>query len=224
MKNAITAVLALVGLVALIGALAGFYGFIDIAADRPEPRLLAGFFEEAMEHTVARRVAAAVKAGEITVPDLADPAARDHGLEEYEEMCVTCHGAPGRKASVAGQGLNPPAPELNEEEMSPEELFWILEHGIRYTGMPAFGPTHSDETLWAIVAFLQELPQLDEAGYERRLEEAGLAGEGPAGHEHAAGTPPHEHAPSPPAHEHAPGTAPHEDSPPTTQPEHQDGR
>ena len=40
------------------------------------------------------------------------------------------------------------------------ELFWIVQNGIRMTGMPAFGPTHKDEEIWKIVAFLRHLPAL----------------------------------------------------------------
>jgi mono/diheme cytochrome c family protein len=44
-------------------------------------------------------------------------------------------------------------------------LYWIVKHGVKMTGMPAFGPTHSDERLWTIVAFLKQLPQLSPEKY-----------------------------------------------------------
>ena len=83
-------------------------------------------------------------------------------------MCVTCHGAPGVDASEAGEGLNPPAPDLTTgkvQKRTDGELFWLVQSGIRMTGMPAFGPTHKDEEIWKIVAFLRRLPALspDEA-------------------------------------------------------------
>ncbi|MGH9465421.1 MAG: c-type cytochrome [Thermoanaerobaculia bacterium] len=181
--------LALVGLATLVGLALAYYGFIDVAATRPEPKFVAGFFHEVMEHSVERRARAAVERGELVVPDLADPARRRRGLEEYVEMCVTCHGAPGIRASAAGQGLNPPVTDLVKDPSEPAEAFWVVKHGIRMTGMPAFGPTHDDETLWDIVAFLDELPRLDAAGYAERVRQRGLDTAG-AGHEAA----PHEHA------------------------------
>jgi mono/diheme cytochrome c family protein len=78
-------------------------------------------------------------------------------------MCVSCHGAPGVDASPVGEGLNPPAPDLTLariQERSDGELFWLVQNGIRMTGMPAFGPTHRDEEIWEIVAFLRHLPEL----------------------------------------------------------------
>ena len=78
-------------------------------------------------------------------------------------MCVTCHGAPGVDASEAGEGLNPPAPDLTTgkvQKRTDGELFWLVQGGIRMTGMPAFGPTHKDEEIWKIVAFLRRLPAL----------------------------------------------------------------
>jgi mono/diheme cytochrome c family protein len=78
-------------------------------------------------------------------------------------MCVTCHGAPGVDASEAGEGLNPAAPDLSTgkvQKRSDGELFWLVQGGIRMTGMPAFGPTHNDEEIWKIVAFVRRLPAL----------------------------------------------------------------
>ena len=85
------------------------------------------------------------------------------GLAHYREMCVSCHGAPGVDASEAGEGLNPPAPDLTLERVQRRtdgELFWIVQQGIRMTGMPASGPTHKDQEIWKIVAFLRHLPRI----------------------------------------------------------------
>jgi hypothetical protein len=73
-----------------------------------------------------------------------------------------CHGAPGIPATEIAKGLNPPPPSLGSEESdTPDgELFWVTKHGIRLTSMPAFGPTHTDEEIWKIVAFVRHLPDL----------------------------------------------------------------
>lgn len=90
--------------------------------------------------------------------------ARDH---HYDSMCAGCHAAPGVEAGVVAQGLLPEPPELVEEaaEWSAPELFWITKHGVRMTGMPAFGPTHSDQEIWDVVAFLGHLPGMSAAEY-----------------------------------------------------------
>src|SRR5450631_44268 len=85
------------------------------------------------------------------------------GLAHYKAMCVSCHGAPGVDASEAGEGLNPAAPDLSAGRVQVRtdgELFWLVQGGIRMTGMPAFGPTHKDEEIWKIVAFVRRLPAL----------------------------------------------------------------
>ena len=50
------------------------------------------------------------------------------------------------------------------------ELYWIIKHGLKMTGMPAFGETHPEEQLWGIVAFLRRLPSLDARTYEQMVE------------------------------------------------------
>jgi len=89
----------------------------------------------------------------------------DDGLDHYKDNCVTCHGAPGVEKSEIGKGLNPTAPILDipiVTERTDGELFWTIKNGIRMTGMPAFGPTHSDDEIWKIVQFVRHLPQLTE--------------------------------------------------------------
>jgi mono/diheme cytochrome c family protein len=66
-------------------------------------------------------------------------------------------------ASEIGEGLNPPATDLTlarVQDRADGELFWIVQNGIRMTGMPAFGPTHREEEIWKIVAFLRHLPEI----------------------------------------------------------------
>jgi len=108
-------------------------------------------------------------------PHAKDAAVIADGLHHYREMCVQCHGAPGMKTAEFAAGLNPPAPDLADEaqEWTDGQLFWIVKHGIRMTGMPAFGSTHSDDDVWKIVAFVRQLDQLtpdQESELERKAE------------------------------------------------------
>lgn len=111
---------------------------------------------------------------------------RLHGVEHFHEMCATCHGAPGVPPSEIGKGLNPAPPQLTDvaEALTESELFWTVKNGIKMTGMPAFGPTHGDEEIWDIVAFLEHLPEVSSSEYQRMLEDAGIAGG--ESHEHSA--------------------------------------
>ena len=189
----VTLIVAFIVVGTLISAVTGL-GLYDVAATTPDSSLLASLLHDAMESSVERR------ARDIQAPDLSAPGLVETGLVHYHEMCVTCHGAPGVPASEIGAGLNPSPPELvhEAEEWSEAELFWMTKHGIKMTGMPAFGPTHTDEDIWAIVALMKRLPEMTPEQYAAMVEQAGL-GPGPAGgmseggHSHAPGTAPHEH-------------------------------
>jgi mono/diheme cytochrome c family protein len=146
--------LLVVGGAALLVVYTGLY---NVAATEPHTRLVQEILETAMTRSVRAR------ALDITVPgDLADPTRVRQGASEYEEMCVLCHGGPGGTLSPIGKGLNPAPPLLHERalERSRAELFWIIAHGVKMTGMPAFGPSHDDSEIWAVVAFLERLPSL----------------------------------------------------------------
>lgn len=196
MKIALTVVAVLAILAALFLGVV-YSGTVDVAATSPESGVAAWALHVAMERSVERAAAG------IQAPPLDRPEQLTEGLVHYHEMCVTCHGAPGVPASEIGKGLNPFPPELDHavEEFSPGEIFWLVKNGIKMTGMPAFGPTHTDEQLWAIVAFAQKLPQMSPEEYAQAAREAGvlgrageaaepggMTGDQPSGHTHADGS------------------------------------
>ena len=158
--------LLLLGLAAAVVVLSGLFNVSAIAPPSAIEKRLA---EVALDRSVARRAPKGPN------PIAASPGGLQGGIAHYKEMCVFCHGAPGVDASEAGEGLNPPAPDLTlakVQRRTDGELFWILQNGIRMTGMPAFGPTHKDEEIWKIVAFLRHLPKLTpEEEKALRLEE-----------------------------------------------------
>lgn len=142
-------------------------GLFDVAATKPDAGVVKWVLETTREKSIRSR------SKDITVPSLDDESLVETGLRNYDQMCVGCHGAPGIPQSVIGEGLNPEPPDLSEEAafMAPAELFWITQNGIKMTGMPAFGPTHSDEELWSMVAFMQKLPDLSPEKYKAMKED-----------------------------------------------------
>jgi len=127
-----------------------------------------------------------VRAGEMEAPRI-EPAASMEGFRPYHGLCSLCHSAPGLEASPIRQGLNPKPPLLNSEPVqrrSNEELFWIVKHGIKMSGMPAFGPTHDDRELWQIVAFVRQLPRIKGDEYLAMVTAAGKALSDDHGHDH----------------------------------------
>lgn len=87
----------------------------------------------------------------------------------YQTACRTCHGAPGRKPDPWVY-LYPPAPDLTRTDVvdkwSDAELYWIIKNGIGHTGMLGLGPTHQDEELWSVSAFVRQLPTMSPAEYQ----------------------------------------------------------
>ena len=89
---------------------------------------------------------------------------------------------------VVGRGQNPEPADLARaaERWSEQELFWIVQHGIRMTGMPSFGRTHSDPEIWELVALVKRLPRMSVAEYRALLPVKAEADHGHA-HSHSHG-------------------------------------
>lgn len=151
-------------LVFLVGSFLFIYsGFYNVSTTIPHMKTT-----ELAIH-VLKDKSVQVNSKNINVPDLTNKELILKGYKGYDSMCVTCHAAPGKSASVIADGLYPKPPELYNkeiyEEWNEKELFWIIKNGIKLTGMPAYGPTHGDEDLWAIVAFLKQMPSISESEY-----------------------------------------------------------
>lgn len=160
--------------VASIGAaaLVVWGGVFNVAATDPHDPVTLWFLSMVRDRSIAVR---AVE--DLHPPSLTDSRLIAAGFRSYHTMCLTCHGAPGQDPSPVNRGLNPTPPKLSLERVqrrSDAQLFWVVKHGIRMTGMPGFGPTHSDDKLWAIVAFLRHLPKLSPQEYGEMVKASGL--------------------------------------------------
>ncbi len=162
MKKTILTVIAVILIEIIVLIIGAYSGIPDISAAKPEGKITVWFLNTTKDHSIRSR------ADRITVPSLNDSSLVAIGFEHYHEMCVTCHGAPGKEPDELAQGLNPPAPDLagSTTDLSPAEMFVIVKDGIKMTGMPAWGTTHSDSATWAIVAFLQRLQTLTPETYK----------------------------------------------------------
>lgn len=153
-----------VGALALIGALAcaGAFAFAwaGISA-RPEPPAL-----EARVARAARRLLIPDSARRRTNPLPAAPAVLADAKEHYLDHCAPCHGRDGRGDTSLGRGLSPRVPDLTlaaTQDLSDGELFWIIENGVKLTGMPAWGEASADDDThaWALVHWVRRLPVLE---------------------------------------------------------------
>ncbi len=174
------------------GVVVMFSGVINVAATNPHNPVTGFILSTTMDNSVRAH------AKGITAPPLDDARMVMEGFRHYREMCVGCHLAPGINSTEISEGLMPRPPTLQDEveEWKPEELFWVTKNGVKMTGMPAWGPTHSDAKIWAIVAFLEKLPHMTVEQYQEMDRTAG-AGEGDE----------HHPAASEAAHDHDPGDA-----------------
>lgn len=156
-------------LVAVGAAAFGIYaGLYNVAADIPHTGPVFWLVETVRERSIA------VRAADVVVPgDLGDPKRIASGAGQYAEMCSFCHLAPGMKRTEISRGLYPRAPELRRgSDLTPAEEFWVVKHGVKMTGMPAWGLTHNDELLWDVVAFLRKLPELTSDEYQALVKSA----------------------------------------------------
>lgn len=158
-------VLAVIGLLTVIAIAFGLFviytGRADVAATRPHYQLTGWLLETARKQAITR------EAEQVQLPAGGLPEDTRQGFEHFERNCVFCHGAPGTEPSPVARGLNPEPPGLADvaREWGPEAMYWVIRNGIRMTGMPAWEGSMSEEESWALVAFLQQLPELTPERY-----------------------------------------------------------
>jgi mono/diheme cytochrome c family protein len=138
--------------------IAGFFIYIysgayDISQLTPHNALTKKIISITTHSSIDKRMK------ENAVPaNIHDTAVIKEGFEHYNEMCSGCHGGPGVTPDELAKGLYPKPPLLFKRTHDDEaqEFFWIIKNGIKMTSMPAYGPTHNDEKIWAITAFVTQ--------------------------------------------------------------------
>jgi mono/diheme cytochrome c family protein len=169
----------LIVLIVIVLIAAGIYvwsGNYNIGADSPHWAVTSKVIGELRERSIEAR------AREVQVPSLDDPAMLKEGAGHYAEMCTGCHLAPGMGESELRTGLYPKPPNLTHFAPDPAEAFWVIKHGIKMTAMPAWGKTHDDQKIWAMVAYLQKQPHMSVERYRELAADAEHVEE----HEHDA--------------------------------------
>jgi mono/diheme cytochrome c family protein len=164
----------LVIVIVLLAATALFAKWVlhDGLSARATPSRLEAFLARR-----ARRLALPRNAEELSNPVAASAEVHREARLHFADHCAVCHGNDGSGDVAIGRGLYPKPPDLrgrHTQELSDGEIFWIIENGVRFTGMPAFGGASehggehgSGEDSWKLVRFIRHLPQLTT---EERLE------------------------------------------------------
>jgi cytochrome c1 len=149
--------LAALALAAALALLAAIYsGAYDVTAVHQHTRAVHWALDTGMRQAVQRH------AKSVQVPALDDPVLAQRGARLYRDSCLQCHGAPGIAPEPFARGMLPLPNNLAQTalEWTPAEMFWITKNGLKMTAMPAWQYRYADEDLWAIVAFLRQLPKL----------------------------------------------------------------
>src|ERR1044072_8967992 len=128
-------------------------GLAPIQADATPSALEKKFFTMTVKASVRRRAA-----GERRADAFADKDAQA-GEAIYKAMCAQCHGQLNGRPSALGSSFYPPAPQLpgHSTIYNEAEVFWIVKHGIRNTGMPAWRHLLSDDDIGNVTAFVKQL-------------------------------------------------------------------
>jgi cytochrome c553 len=103
----------------------------------------------------------------MNAPRLDDAALVIKGATHYEFGCRPCHGGPHLPQPVIAGHMTPHPPHLPPEipKWQSEELFYIVKHGVKFTGMPGWPAQQRDDEVWAVVAFLLKVPKLSADEY-----------------------------------------------------------
>jgi cytochrome c553 len=152
----------LFAILGVLGFLVAASGIIPIRASSGHWAITRWFLEFAKTRSVATHSIG------VKPPPLGDRQLVIKGAGAYDLTCRPCHGSPDLRDPRVARAMLPRPPYLASviEKRSPAELFYIINHGLKFTGMPAWPARHRGDEVWSVVAFLLELPKLDAAEYQ----------------------------------------------------------
>jgi hypothetical protein len=149
---------SLMGVALLAILLGGAHGFSARAQPGGFERWLAG---------LARGAALPAEARTRRNPVALTPEVLNEARAHWADHCAVCHSNDGSGDAVMGRNMYPPAPDMRlpeTQQMTDGELFYIIQNGVRLTGMPAWGSDtpggHDEEDSWKLVYFIRHLPQV----------------------------------------------------------------
>jgi mono/diheme cytochrome c family protein len=151
----------LFGMAAFIAA--GYFamtqGYVDFGADRAPTRTESQIAMSAVDGWADRQAGGAKNPVPATEESIAA------GATLYLNHCAGCHGVPSNPESQFQRSFYPPAPGFFRDmpDMSDAQTFYVIRRGIRWTGMPAWDHTLSDQQIWQVVVFFDNMHKLPPA-------------------------------------------------------------
>jgi thiosulfate dehydrogenase len=131
-------------------------GYINFAADQEAPAIERHIAMVASDASMERRAPAIQNPLTPTEDTLVA------GAKLYRDNCAGCHGSSANPDAAMGHAFNPPAPQFMSDsaDMADNENFYIIQHGIRWTGMPSWKSKFNDTQVWQLVTFLKKMDKL----------------------------------------------------------------
>ena len=162
MRNFILGILFTV----IVAAVGGFVcikkGYVDFAADQKPSMIESKLAMAAVDASTDRRA-----------PDAKNPVAPTEenlvaGAKLYLDHCAGCHGVSSNPDGQFAKSFYPPIPGFFHDapDMSEGENFYIIQHGVRWTGMPSWSKTLSEQQIWQVVTFLSNIEKLPPAAQQ----------------------------------------------------------
>jgi cytochrome c553 len=164
--GAVLSVAALLLVVALGGLIVILSGVVPIAASSGHWPITEWFLQLAMRRSISTHSLG------IVTPPLDDSELILKGATHYEIGCRPCHGSPDMPLPRIPAQMTPHPPDLRHSvnHLEPRELFYVVKHGVKFTGMPAWPALQRDDEVWAMVAFLEQLTHLEGAAYRKLVD------------------------------------------------------
>ncbi|KAA5542623.1 c-type cytochrome [Roseiconus nitratireducens] len=161
MKRRLKELSILIVCLALLGAVVLVSGVVPIKASSGHWAITRWVLDFASSRSVS------FHSRGIQVPKLDQPSIADLGAATFDNNCRWCHGAPGIAQPPVAAGMTPRPPRLSEavQQWEEAELFYIVKHGIKFAGMPAWATGQRDDEVWPVVAFLRDMPSWTEQDY-----------------------------------------------------------
>jgi cytochrome c1 len=143
-----------------------WFGVYNVAANDKHFAMTEQFFEWVRDRSIIAH------SKELVVPNLDNKEWIKQGAQFYAEMCTGCHLTPNEESTELYSGLYPKPPVFSgvEYKNTPAAQFWVIKNGLKMTGMPAWSPSHTDQQIWTMVAFINQLQSLSLEQYEMLIQ------------------------------------------------------
>lgn len=173
MKITLKRFLVAVTLMGIIGVIVLVSGIVPVRASSGHWPMTAWILDYASDRSID------FHSNGIEVPPLDEPGMVTLGAATYQSNCQFCHGQPGRSQPPITHGMTPTPPSLSDSipQMNSQEIFYVLKHGVKFAGMPAWPTQSRDDEIWPVVAFLEAFPSMTNRQYLKRTGGLGLDSE-----------------------------------------------